>query len=231
MNDNIYEKKSSNKSIYVIIICVVILVAMLVAPDLIRKLRPILGEKSEGANKELAVTQQVDGFSVSEEEWNALKQQVEALQREITSLKSSQEELAKSFNSPATKATPVTATTANSSSASANKQDSSNPTSEAITLARYNHDWLDSNATVTLKNNTDRTVVSISGRMIYYDMSGNMLDYQDFTKSIRIDPGMTKGFTLNGYGYKDNYAYYKSDVSAFNPERKYKVKFELKSYK
>ena len=85
MNDNIYEKKSSNKSIFVIIICVVILVAMLVAPDLIRKLRPILGEKSEGANKELAVTQQVDGFSVSEEEWNALKQQVEALQREITS--------------------------------------------------------------------------------------------------------------------------------------------------
>ena len=229
MNDNIYEKKSSNKSIYVIIICVVILVAMLVAPDLIRKLRPILGEKSEGANKELAVTQQVDGFSVSEEEWNALKQQVEALQREITSLKSSQEELAKSFNSPATKATPVTATTANSSSASANKQDSSNPTSEAITLTRYNHDWLDSNATVTLKNNTDRTVVSITGRMIYYDMSGNMLDYQDFTKSIRIDPGMTKGFTLNGYGYKDNYAYYKS--SSYNPERKYKVKFELKSYK
>ena len=229
MNDNIYEKKSSNKSIYVIIICVVILVAMLVAPDLIRKLRPILGEKSEGANKELAVTQQVDGFSVSEEEWNALKQQVEALQREITSLKSSQEELAKSFNSPATKATPVTATTANSSSASANKQDSSNPTSEAITLARYNHDWLDSNATVTLKNNTDRTVVSITGRMIYYDMSGNMLDYQDFTKSIRIDPGMTKGFTLNGYCYKDNYAYYKS--SSYNPERKYKVKFELKSYK
>ena len=229
MNDNIYEKKSSNKSIYVIIICVVILVAMLVAPDLIRKLRPILGEKSEGANKELAVTQQVDGFSVSEEEWNALKQQVEALQREITSLKSSQEELAKSFNSPATKATPVAATTATSSSASTDKQVSSPSISTAITLSGYNHDWLDSNATVTLKNNTDRTVVSITGRMIYYDMSGNMLDYQDFTKSIRIDPGMTKGFTLNGYGYKDNFAYYKSNI--YNPERKYKVKFELKSYK
>ena len=60
-------------------------------------------------------------------------------------------------------------------------------------------------------------------------MSGNMLDYQDFTKSTTIDPGMVKSLDLKGFRTYDSYVYYKSNNA--NLGNKYKVKFELKSYK
>ena len=101
----------------------------------------------------------------------------------------------------------------------------------AVTLSSYSHDWVKPNAQVSMKNNTDRDIVSVTGRMIYYDMSGNMLDYQDFTERIHIDAGMTKRFSLRGYNYAENYAYYKSQVVPGEEYKKYKVKFQLKSYK
>lgn len=154
-----------------------------------------------------------DGFVVSASEWNALVKEVEVLRKEVAQLKG---------KSGAAPRQTVNATKQPSQTTAVGKDD--------ITLSNYSHDWVDYRATVALKNNTSKTISSVSGRMIYYDMSGNMLDYQDFTKSITIDPGFVKSFSLDGYGSRDNYAYYKSTVMASNPNRKYKVKFELKSY-
>lgn len=160
-----------------------------------------------------------EDFVITEAEWNALNNEVRQLRQELNQLKE------KSGSVPRTSVTtaaPVkTEQQAQTVKAKAND----------VTLANYAHDWINSDATIALKNNTTKTITNVSGRVIYYDMSGNMLDYRDFTKSVTIEPGLVKSFSIKGYGHDESYAYYKSNVRSTLSDRKYKVKFELKSYK
>lgn len=222
MSENGYEKKGSSKSLYVIIICAVVLVVLLLIPEFMLFFRSDATKNEQDVNTEKAETRQADGFSVSEEEWSALQSKVAQLESEVLALKSAQAGMTKSVKSSNEKSMVST-----SAAASSNKP-ASQSLSTAVTLASYNHDWSSREATVALKNNTDRTVTSVSGRIIYYDMKGNMLDYRDFTQSVNIEPGMAKTFSMSGYGTKDFYAYYKSD--SFDSHHRYNVKFELKSF-
>lgn len=193
---------------------VVIIFAVFWAAGLIRfESAPETMEQEDSAER--IITTSSSDFMVTETEWKSLQSEVKRLRSDVNQLKQG------NTKPVVTRQAAPTQQTAVASTASVSSGD--------ITLANYSHDWVSSEATVALKNNTDRTISSVTGRMIYYDMGNNMLDYQDFTKSVTIEPGMVKSISLKGYGYRDHYAYCKSQIAY--PDRKYKVKFELKSYK
>lgn len=187
-------------------------------------------------------------------EWETLQGQVNDLRNEVERLKNESQQMkneiqqlkngpqaAQAKSTPAQKTEPekpavqttpvVTQPAAAASATPAIQQPSATFDPKAITLANYTHDWVNDDASVSLKNNTSHPISQVTGRMIYYDMNGNMLDYYDFTKAVKIDAGMVKNLELPGYGHNDHYAYYKSQLYPMDRNRKYKVSFELKSYK
>ena len=232
MNGDSNERRNGTRTILLVLLCVAAVMAFLWKKGMLHWEQSPETQNEQVAEAETeAPTTPYSGFMVSESDWEALQNEARQLRKEVDQLKASKPKTTPSSQQTSTQRESVTTKPAPSETSRPKENAAAPLDPNALTLANYQHDFVHSDATVALKNNTDRTVTYVAGRMIYYDMSGNMLDYQDFTKSVTIEPGMVKTFSLKGYGYRENFAYYKSQTSAVNPDRKYKVVFELKSYK
>lgn len=99
---------------------------------------------------------------------------------------------------------------------------------EAVSLASYEQRWLDSHATIALRNNTQDTIHNITFQLEYLDMNGNSLDYEIFNKKIEIAPGMTKKIDIPAYEHSRSYHYYKTPGGHNNPL--FKIKYKLTDY-
>ena len=98
-----------------------------------------------------------------------------------------------------------------------------------ITMVSYEQGWLDSSGTLALKNNSSEEVKNVVFLISYLDMSGNELDYEEFTRRVSIAPGMTKKLDIPAYEHDRNYHYYKSEnMPGGSPA--FKIKFQLKDY-
>lgn len=99
-----------------------------------------------------------------------------------------------------------------------------------ITMVSYEQSWLDSKATLALKNNSSEEVKNVLFLIIYLDMSDNELDYEEFTKRVSIAPGMTKKLDIPAYEHDRWYHYYKSEGAPGKANTSFKIKFQLKDY-
>ncbi len=98
-----------------------------------------------------------------------------------------------------------------------------------ITMVSYEQRWLDSNGTLALKNNTSDEVKNVVFMISYLDMNGKELDYEEFTKTVSIAPGMTRKLDIPAYEHDRWYHYYKTEnTNSESPA--FKIKFKLKDY-
>lgn len=99
----------------------------------------------------------------------------------------------------------------------------------AVTMERYEQDLDDGIGTLTLRNNTKKTVRNIKFQMCLFGMDGTPLDTATIYKDhVEIAPLSTKRFDIPAFLRYNRYSYYTSFTRFEN--RCFKAKFRLLGY-
>ena len=98
-----------------------------------------------------------------------------------------------------------------------------------ISMVSYDQGCSDFEGTLALKNNTKENIHNIKFLIVYQDMSGKQLHYEEFSKKVSIAPGMTRKINIKAYEYERNYHYYKSQ-KGYGDSPAFKIEFKLLDY-
>lgn len=102
-------------------------------------------------------------------------------------------------------------------------------TESAVSMVSYEQSYSDYSGTLALRNNTEDTIHNVTFRLVYFDMAGNQLDYEDFSRDIDIAPGMSRQLEVPSYQHRKFYSYYKSEALS-SEDHRFKLQFKLLSY-
>jgi hypothetical protein len=98
---------------------------------------------------------------------------------------------------------------------------------KAISLSKFMKNGSDFYEFPTFKNHTSSFIKSITGIIIYKDLSAEIIDYRTINISLLIPPKLSKRVKLRSFDQDQNYKYYKSQGYNYP---KFKVEFRLLSY-
>lgn len=101
--------------------------------------------------------------------------------------------------------------------------------SDAVSMESYEQRWLDTEGTLSLRNNTAEDIHNVVFVIKYLDMNGKQLDYKEYKRNVEIAPGLSKKVDIPAYEYERSYSYYKSEARYGEPH-KFKIEYELKGY-
>ena len=102
-----------------------------------------------------------------------------------------------------------------------------------VVITHFKKDAHDDEEIITFKNNTDSKINRIEGIIVYKDMSGNDISYNELNLKISIAPGMSKQTKISSFDQDNKYSYYKDFQSYMESVgvRPFKYEFRLISYK
>lgn len=101
-----------------------------------------------------------------------------------------------------------------------------------IVITQFKKNYIDSDEIITFKNNTSGKINRIKGIIVYKDMGGNDISYNEIDIKLTIAPGMSKQTKIRSFDQDHKYCYHEEYQSFMSVSgiTSFKIEFKLESY-